>query len=184
MVDKNKKTGIPFIIFLVVITVFLSYWFLKQKEEISQESVAANTANLNQRPIIVNNSNSNSDIANTVAPVSSTFQNADYDFEIANTSEDEAKEMPSGNIYTVYFNEDKISVLDETSEGVIRNSVSVVTESAITMAGQTGARLKAESTKDGSEVNLILVKKNGRLYQFQGSDSFLDRMIKDFSFTD
>ncbi|PIS42418.1 MAG: hypothetical protein COT24_03540 [Candidatus Kerfeldbacteria bacterium CG08_land_8_20_14_0_20_40_16] len=181
MVDKNKKTGIPFIIFLVVVTAFLSYWFLKQKEEISQESELPGIVNLNQSQTVVNNSNS--EIADSTVPETDSFQNSDYHFKVTNTTGDEIKEIPSGNIYTVYFNEDKISVLDETSEGVIRNSVSLVTENEISVSGQTGARIKGESTKDGSEVNLILVKNGGWLYQFQGSDSFLDRMIKDFTFT-
>lgn len=181
MSPKSQKSGYPFIIFLVLVTVFLSYWLLRTEREITEESEVVANLTADQLPNI--NEPVKGIIEEDQETKTSTFQNPTYGFKIALLEDETIKETTSEGIYSILFNEDTINVMDESMEGIIRESIGILVEEEVIIGGLKGTKIDGSSAKDGSRVILILVKKEGKLYHFQGSDDFLERMIKDFTFT-
>lgn len=185
MAFSKEKSGLPFIIFLVVATTLFSLWFLKSQNDFLKQinTGSNNPVNLNSNQASVVSTNESGKVVEEKETKKRTFQNSNYHFAVVLSGNESVKEASSEGIYTMQLGHDKISVMDEGKEGSVRGSVTTVSEEKIMMAGITGTKIIGTSPKDGSEINLILVKNSGRLYYFQGSVDFLERMTNDFSFT-
>ncbi|MFA6391689.1 MAG: hypothetical protein WCW66_02950 [Patescibacteria group bacterium] len=180
------KSGIPFITFLIVVTVLVGIWFLNKNDEVTDNTEETVNQSVNQAQA----QNANQENINTPKSVeninsnSSVFENSDYNFSY-NLSENEAvKEEDSASIYTIYFNSDKLSILDEEMESAVLGGISVVSEKDVNIDGIKGTEIAATSNKDGSQMNLILVKKGGKLFHFQGTETFLTKIKTEFFFED
>lgn len=180
---SKQKTGTPFLILLFLVVIFLGYWFLRTEGEISKENQTLVNSSKDQNSN-TNESLKNNNVNEQQTSKTTTFQNTNYEFQVALLENEVIRETTSEGIYNVYFNNnDIITVMNDDMEGIVRESVGILTEEEVIINGQLGTKIAGASAKDGSAVTIILIKKGGRLYHFQGSDAFLERMSKDFTFT-
>ncbi len=75
-----------------------------------------------------------------------------------------------------------ISVMPQSSESIIRNSMGVTTETPITIDGISGSEITGFSGKDGSEIHYIIISNGETMYFIRGDENFLERIQKDLRF--
>ncbi|MBU0613491.1 hypothetical protein KKB10_05800 [Patescibacteria group bacterium] len=175
-----SKSGIPFIIFLIVVTVLVGAWFLRMGNKATDEIV--NLSISQNQTAQQEEEEETSQVVEEKDNGDRVFENLKYNFSL-NLSEKEAiKEESSASIYTVYFDSNKLSILDEDMESAVKGAILVQSEKEISVNGVKGTEIVATSNKDGSQTNLILIKKDGKLFHFQGTNEFLTKIKTEFFF--
>lgn len=80
------------------------------------------------------------------------------------------------------YNENiSISVVSPKYENIIRDSLKIISEEAITVDGVPASWIKGD-LRDRATSNVILVRRGGRLYSMAGSSALLPRIIAGFKF--
>ncbi|MBU1075050.1 hypothetical protein KJ705_03140 [Patescibacteria group bacterium] len=178
-----SKSGIPFIIFLIVVTVLVGAWFLRMGNRATDEIDEIVNLSINQNQTAQQEEGEEtSQVVEEKDNGDRVFENLKYNFSL-NLSEKEAiKEESSASIYTVYFDSNKLSILDEDMESAVKGAILVQSEKEISVNGVKGTEIVATSNKDGSQTNLILIKKDGKLFHFQGTNEFLTKIKTEFFF--
>ncbi|MFA6272409.1 MAG: hypothetical protein WC693_04900 [Patescibacteria group bacterium] len=181
---QASKSGIPFVTFLLVTTVLVGIWFLTKSNKVTEEIDQTVNQSVNQAQVI----NSNSNVQKTGDTIVGkdenliVFQNPEYKFSYNLLANEAVKEEKSATIYTVYFNSDKLSILDEGMETAVRGAIATQSAKEVSIDGIMGEEIVANSNKDGSQTNLILIKKDGKLFHFQGTAEFLTKIKTEFFF--
>jgi len=73
-----------------------------------------------------------------------------------------------------------LSVMSDSFEGIVRNSISIDQESEVEIGGLAATKLVGGSAKDGSMVNIVYFKDNGMMYSYSGIGSAFDDIVKSF----
>lgn len=85
-------------------------------------------------------------------------------------------EYSEGDITTLQFSDGSITVMPESYESMVINSIGSIAEEEVVLGGKTATKVTGASAKDGSPISFILLKNAGQLYQFQGGDNFLSHL--------
>ncbi|MFA6524815.1 MAG: hypothetical protein WCT33_00935 [Patescibacteria group bacterium] len=179
---QAPKSGIPFIIFLVLVTVLVGIWFLTKGNKVTEEIDQTVNQSVNQAQVINGNVEKTADAVNEEEEDLIVFQNPEYKFSYNLLANEAVKEEKSATIYTVYFNSDKLSILDENMEAAVKGAIAIQSANEVNIDGVTGEEITASSNKDGSQTKLILIKKDGKLFHFQGTAEFLTKIKTQFFF--
>jgi hypothetical protein len=177
-----SKSGIPFITFLIVVTIAVAIWFLVKSDKVKED--IGDTVNLSVNQV----QSAGAGDVNSAGKVNqqdeemTVFQNPEYKFSYNLLASEAVKEEKSSTIYTVYFDSDKLTVMNENMEPAVKEAISVQSNVEAIVDGIQGEEITATSAKDGSEVNLILVKNDGKLFHFQGTTEFLKKIKTEFFF--
>ena len=87
-------------------------------------------------------------------------------------------------IFAITFsNVDKlvsISVMSETMEGIVKNSINIDKETNIDINGEVAMRIDGGSSKDGADISMVLLKKDSKLYVLQGVGQEFDDIVSYF----
>ncbi|MFA5052379.1 MAG: PsbP-related protein [Patescibacteria group bacterium] len=70
-----------------------------------------------------------------------------------------------------------ISVMAESFESQVRDSISISSEQSITVNGQSGQELTGGSAKDGSTVTIVMMIKDGLLYSVRGTGQEFENIV-------
>lgn len=201
--SPNQRTGLIFFAFLIIVTIFLAYTIISSDQEESQTN-NQNAGNKNANVSIINNANddkainssepdntnvstNNNSDAGTNANVArgSVLSSSDYNFSVLLAPNEQAAETESEGIHTFHIgDQNKIIVLGADMEDFVKSDNGAITEQDITVDGQAGHRITGFDARDGSELDFILVVYNDRLYDFHGTEEFLDRVEQSFKFTE
>lgn len=180
---QTPKSGIPFIVFLIVVTVLVGVWFLRKENEVTDDIDEMVNVSISQvQEVQQNEEKDSSQVVEDKDNGTRVFENLEYNFSLNLSASEAVKEESSASIYTVYFDSNKLSILDENMEDAIKGAISVQSEKEISVNGVRGTEIVATSNKDGSQINLILVKKDGKLFHFQGTDAYLTKIKTEFFF--
>ncbi|MFH0805227.1 MAG: hypothetical protein V1916_03470 [Patescibacteria group bacterium] len=87
-------------------------------------------------------------------------------------------------VYTVQFGSGDqavyVSVMPATMEGQVRNSVGLLSEVAGTVQGMPSIRIEGSSLKDGSPVQLFLVRDGATLFTARGTGQSYVQLVDSF----
>ncbi|MDP3971110.1 MAG: hypothetical protein Q8P90_05480 [bacterium] len=72
--------------------------------------------------------------------------------------------------------ENTLSVMPSSYEGISLNETDVLDRETISVGNQVAERLTIASAKDGSEISVVQVISDDYLYDFRGSDDFLESL--------
>lgn len=75
-----------------------------------------------------------------------------------------------------------VSAVDPKYEKIIRDSLSIASESDIQIDGIAGKRLESKNPKDTAVSSVILIVHNGKLYEIAGQAKGFDRIINSLKF--
>lgn len=164
-----------------MVTVLVAIWFLRMGDEATEEIEGLVNQSIAQNEIINEATAETSELVEN-NNTGTIFENLEYNFSFTLFDNESVKEESSALIYTVYFNSDKLSVMDEDMESAVKDAISIQSEKEVNVNGVTGTEIVATSNKDGSETYLILIKKDGKLFHFQGTDTFLTKIKTQFFF--
>jgi len=108
------------------------------------------------------------------------YSNTDYGFKVEYPEDWQVKtshtgegsnEISSVNLSSGDKNVD-ISIMADSFEGIVRNSISITKESKLEVNGG--------SAKDGSLVNMVIIKKQGQLYSIRGIGPDFEEILGSF----
>ena len=176
-IRKSQKYWI--IVFVVVVVILLGaglYLSLKNSDQEDNNTISNNS--------LVNQTSDNS--AKDV--FLEKYENSDYGFSIEYPADWQSETSSSGSGSSEIFSiglskngqEVGLSVMSDEMEGLVRNSISVSKESILDIDGVMATKLEGGNVKDGSLVNLVIIKNKGRLYSFRGLGSDFDQIVSSF----
>lgn len=177
---KQNFTSYYFIIFVVIAAIGLVWYFSNANENTNENintgSQAETIVNINKNSNINSNINLNANEninaaigGNEEAGLADDLGIAVFGYEINRTSSGEVVNLALGG-------ENNISIMPVSYNGIIRNSISIDKEEAVTVDGISGTKLTGGSAKDGSTVSFIIVENNNQLYYFKGDNNFLSNL--------
>lgn len=146
---------------------------------------------LNTSPEILVNAqaaNANQAAANTAVASDEEYKNTDLQFIVRHPAGWTVETSRSGSgTEEIFFvglvgkaERLNISVLSETMEGLVRNSLTIDSEKSLTIDGVPATKLIGKSLKDGSPYSVVLVKRAGRLYSISGTGSAFEQIQDNF----
>lgn len=178
----RKKSGLYFIVFVVGVALILVFYFSFWQnpgnmntniEQAANENNNAKTKTNTNKAVASENINEN---INSATGGENLNQNVE-DLGIEIMGYPDVKRTENGDIISLDMGDgNAISILPTEYEGMVRDSIGATEEEEIIIDGVSGVKLTGSSAKDGSEVSLIIVTKNNRLYHFRGNSSFLDSL--------
>jgi len=179
---SNKQWIIVFVIIILILLGVGIYSFLKisnQEAENSNTSLNSGSSNTLANQV---NSNLIEDV------LFETYINSDYGFSIEYPADwqYEASSTSSGSneIFSLGLSYNKqavgLSVMSDEMEGLLRNSISVEKESTLEINGVAATKLEGSSAKDGSLINIIIIKKENKLYSLRGIGSNFNEIVASF----
>jgi len=184
---RQNFTPYYFIIFVVVTAIGLIWYFYYTDSSsvsntnqnnintTSQIETKANT-NVNHNTNLNANLNANENINTNTAIGGNEDTGLTADLGITVTGY-EIERTSSGEVVNLALgSQNNISVMPTSYNGIIRNSISIENEEAVTVAGVSGTKLTGGSAKDGSTISFIIVENNDQLYYFKGTDYFLNNI--------
>ncbi|MFA6027703.1 MAG: hypothetical protein WC752_02145 [Patescibacteria group bacterium] len=178
----DKKSGLYFIIFVVIVACILVYYFAVNPGSDEVNTNIEQPANLNANAKTKNNANKNSVSANENANISSGTGGENLNQNVSELGIEifgypDLVRSENGDIINLDMGDGNyVNVMPTDYEGMVRNSIGIEKEEAIYIDGVKGTKLTGGSAKDGSEVSLIIVTNNNRLYHFSGNESFLNSL--------
>jgi hypothetical protein len=175
-------------------------WFFTRRDTVSNTNQnsnqlsAVNSGNQNQVNGLANTNSSNANTPSnqnsaTVALVDYSDTANHFSLSYPSTWNKSTSVTGSGadKISSLTLNDPKhadisvsISVMGDTLEGQVKNSISVSAETTETVNGQAAQRLTGGSAKDGSPVTIMIFKKAGTLYSLRGSGQDYESIVKSF----
>jgi len=116
------------------------------------------------------------------------YSNTDYGFKVEYPEDWQVKTSHTGEgsneiSYVNLSSGDKnvdISIMADSFEGIVRNSISITKESKLEVNGLEAVRLEGGSAKDGSLVNMVIIKKQGQLYSIRGIGPDFEEILGSF----
>jgi len=70
--------------------------------------------------------------------------------------------------------------MSDEMEGLVRNSISITSESEVEVNGTAAKKLEGGSLKDGSPFTMILIKERDQLYSIEGTGQEFDQVVNCF----
>lgn len=131
--------------------------------------------------IVVLNWNSGTEITNSKQNTNSNSTNTVVEPIVAQdgsyTVMQSTDTLVIGEITTYSFGDtNSLSVMPAAMQSVVLNETPTLAETDITVAGQAGKKLTLSSAKDGSPFSVVQVIVNDQLFDFRGTDLFLDTL--------
>ena len=147
-------------------------WFTNHQEV--GEITTTNTATTN---------NANTGTETNVNTIDETNTNSNTAATDDFTLVQEATSTTSGDITSYSFGEEKVfNVMPADMQSITVAETAIKKQEDITIGAVTGQRLTVSSAKDGSEITIVQVVRNGQLYDFRGSADFLDHLADYIAF--
>ena len=116
--------------------------------------------------------NSNNNSTNTNA-VSEPIVASDGSYTVMQSTDTEL----IGEIITYSFGDsNSLNVMPAAMQSVVLNETPTMAEADITVAGLAGKKLTLSSAKDGSPFTVVQVVVNDQLFDFRGTELFLDTL--------
>lgn len=190
--DRSKKT---IYIAVIVIIGFLVFYYVRWSNGNKNESAENTQGNTNTNTgtnarivnstavggapqegipnINVNENNQNVNSNAAVAKKEVVYSNLEGQWSIQASL---VSEYSEGDITTLQFSDGSITVMPESYESMVINSIGSIAEEEVVLGGKTAKKVTGASAKDGSPISFILLKNAGQLYQFQGGDNFLSHL--------
>lgn len=179
----------PYLLILIVVAIVggvVALAYNRQSSIIPSNTNSNATANVNTNTANINSTNTQ---ASTEAQT--LFQNDEFGFSLSypaswKTEQNENGEGENRIVNFIFGNTDEgvtLIVLSDSMEGIVRESVSVVSETPVTINGAAATRISARSAKDGSPLGLLFFKKNATLYDLNGPADLVDSIGSTFQFT-
>lgn len=185
---RSNFTPYYFIIFVVITAIGLLWYFSNSDTSAnSNTNNNINTASQTETKANINvnlntNLNANENINADTAMGGNDEANFTDDLGITVTGYDITR-TSSGDVVNLDLgSSNNISVMPTSYNGIIRNSISITNEEAVTVDGVAGTKLTGGSAKDGSPVSFIMVENDDQLYYFKGTDYFLNNLSKIIKF--
>ncbi|MFH1207374.1 MAG: PsbP-related protein [Patescibacteria group bacterium] len=197
-VRRNKNSNWIWVMVVVVVLALAVIWIITRTETLDEnrdlnQASAINNSNQNQANELINfNSNNTNALPNqNTATALQEYSNTEYGFSLSYPSAWAKTTSVTGSgadkIFSLILNDPNhtdnsvsVSVMDDSLEGQVKNSISVSTDTAEVVNGQTAERLTGGSAKDGSLVTLVLFKQDGKLYSLRGSGQDYESIVKSF----
>jgi hypothetical protein len=169
--SKPGKSSNLLLVFLAIAAIALIAVLMWSNKRPSQtNSVSSNTSPVNQANVVdsqPNNTNATSQTEPEVGVV--TLKSA------------ETKTI--GDIITYKFGSSNIlNVIPLQMKSAILAETAVLDTAPVTVAGQSGEKLTLSSAKDGSKLTIVQITIGDKLYDFRGSDDFLNNLDQYVSF--
>ena len=160
----SKHSGLLFIGFVVVAAIALIV-FLQKNTDQTSTTTNTNTVNTNLESRSI-------DEVETVS--------ADGTFTLLQS----ANKTEVGEIVTYRFeNGNSLSIMPVELKTAVLNETPVQSESEITVGNVSGKRYILSSAKDGSLFPIVQLTQGSKLYDFRGSEDYLDNLESYISFT-
>ena len=166
------------IVLIVVVGMLVAVYFLKL-------SYGPDLVNVNIEPLLVTPKSH----AKAVEDVSlDTYESTVYNFKVDYPKSWQVTISSIGEGETEIFslslenesNSVGISVMSDEMEGLVRNSISITSESEVEVNGTVAKKLEGGSLKDGSPFTMILIKEQDRLYSIEGTGQEFDQIVNYF----
>ncbi|XOU94502.1 MAG: hypothetical protein ACNFW9_00365 [Candidatus Kerfeldbacteria bacterium] len=106
--------------------------------------------------------------------------NYSEDWKSENEITGEGENVISSVTFTKGIESVSISVMAQSMEGVVKNSINIDKETNIKVNSQDAVRIDGGSSKDGSDITMILLKNNDNLYVFQGIGQEFEDIVRYF----
>ncbi len=183
--DNGKKaqttSGIVLLIVVLLLMIVYYLWMVYRENDTDVE-VAIIT--IPDRSVTVSTE------ADMPTPELEKYRDDKYGFELSYTDDWSVESETTGSqtteIHSITLSRDAdsvtINIMDPDMEGLVRNSITSTTETTLTISGNNAIRLDGSSSKDGSSISVLLVKKSGSLYSIQGSGDGFDEIVNGFQF--
>lgn len=177
---QQKKSYWNLVIFLIIVLAIAAglyyYWITAEKKSETNQNVVVYTNQNKNLNLNVNNINKES---------LKTYKNSDYNFQIQYPVSWEIKETSTGEgedkIFSISLGDSaSLSIMSDSMEGIVKNSISINSEKEMKINGLESTKLEGGSAKDGSLVNIILIKKEGKLYTLRGYGQEFEQMVDSF----
>lgn len=164
------------IVLLIVVSLLIGIYFLW----VSNEPVSS------PDPTLVVMTKANTDVVSSDTFIN--YTNEDYEFSVQYPDNWTVTTDSSGDGPDAIFSASLrggsegviISVMPTSLEGVVRNSISVISEIEIDVNGTTAQKLIGTNAKDGSEYTVVLLEHNDKLYSISGGGQILDDVVSYF----
>lgn len=189
---NEKKTGLLFFTFLLIVALFLLYAFWDQEQGAlpanqnnNNQTVLSNTNQSSPNANQNENSNTPSNLNSNANPViNNQLSSSKYGFFFPLQTGETVKETEAEDIHAFQLNNnDKIVVLPAELLDFVKSDNGAVSEEVVKVDGVSGQRVNGVDARDGSKIEFIVVVHKNQLYDFHGSSEFLDRITEFFKFT-
>lgn len=179
-----------------VIVAALIIWYLNRPSTSSNQPntvVNQTTSNINTSASVNSGTNTKTATSNSESDVQ-RYTNDTYAFSLSYPVGWDTTTSTTGageeQIFSAQFSDPaspassiSVSVMSDTLEGLVRNSIDISGEETITVHGVTGQRLSGGSAKDGSPVDIVILKKGGRLYSVRGTGQEFENIVNSLELT-
>jgi len=181
-----SKNGTLFIVFLIVATVivvfYFSSWQNTDNSDVNTDGTDKN-ANVNTNTSASANSNinlnSNSNINSTEAQGGDLSDGFGFTLNGFSGLPEAQGTMTSFDL----GDGNTLVVMSLDDEGMVRNSYGATTEEEVVVSGEPAKLITGSSAKDGSKVKIVLMEYNEKLLFFKGSTDFLNNLSNVIEFT-
>ncbi|MFH1171848.1 MAG: PsbP-related protein [bacterium] len=183
---RHHSSSPPMLIglFLALALGVILWMVFRSPSSPTMANTASNATNSSTASTNASTANANVDIELT------TFRNTEFGFSLQYpaTWEQTTNENGTGENRIVNFLFQNAStgvtliVLPASMEGIVRESVSVVSETTVTINGIAATRISARTAKDGSPMGLLFFQKDAMLYDLNGPLDLVDDIGSTFHF--
>lgn len=177
---------ILFVVIIAIIFVIVLAW--RPKNSTNTNSLSSQNVNTGTNTNVAEEESTNTN----TAPLEQTteYRNTEFGFSLEYPSswKTDTNENGEGENRIVNFifgsNETGVTLiaLPASMEGVVRESVSIVSEKKATINGIAATTIAARSSKDGSPVSLIFFSKGATLFDLNGPADLVERVGSTFHF--
>lgn len=188
--NSSQKNGLYFIVFIVAAALILVWYFSSQSPASENENKNENQNVNSSTSLTVNenknennnenvniNENQNNNANTNTATGGENLENQESDLGLTVIGYDNVTKTVNDEITNLDLDaSNSISIMPQSYEGIVKNSISIQTEENIEVDGISGVKLTGGSAKDGSTVSLVIIKTNDQLYHFSGTEVFLDNL--------
>ncbi len=184
---------------ILAIGVLVAAWYYTRPDpatNANQNSNQSAAINSNVKTEVNSQENANSSDINTISnqnsgTVSQNYNNSEYGFSLTYSAGWKRASSVTGSgkdkIYSLVLSDPAnptstvtISVMDDSLEGQVKNSISVTSEKNITVNGLSAQKLTGGSAKDGSPVTIVLLNKGASLFSLRGNGQDYENIVNSF----
>jgi len=191
--SQQSKTSTTSVIIVIGLAIILGYAVFTNIQGLQQEIPVMVEGNGSNQPtgqgggeVIDEDLNLNLNNQNTNQAVTAWAKAQSESFALNYPASWQYQKQTESGIETHTFTagdqEVIISLMDEGLKGIVEDSLSVTSQSTITVSGESAEYLEGADLKDGSPVYSVLLTKDGQLYNFSSADQEkLDLLLADFT---
>ncbi|MFH1781638.1 MAG: hypothetical protein ABH835_03435 [Patescibacteria group bacterium] len=177
---QTDNSGWLFIGFLVIVGIILVFYFVFWSEDVEYNP---NEVNKNVNEAVEEEYKDIDDLTEEEAEKQGKLELLSPSLDFTLVGYNEVGPDFIGDTYLYHFGEDNyLTVMPGDMEGIVRESQNIASEEDVTIDGYPATFITGASNKDGSPVYMILLEKDEWLYNFGGSEEFLEQVDEIFNF--